>query len=132
MRGGADAVLLINRLTEIAEPIRSYNTVVGCWGQVEARAQHEMVTDFCRRADIEVPQNGTFRANRKLHIYMQLVTFQLGKKEPHCETTYQWGVAYGEETAELIDELVEEGLLIRNEDGSYYLADWENYIYHFN
>lgn len=130
--GGVDAASLIDRLTEIAEPIRSYNTVVGCWGQIEARAQHEMITDFCGRAGIEVPQNGTFRANRKLHIYMQLVTFQLGKKEPHCETTYQWGVAYGEETAELIDELVEEGLLIRNEDGSYYLADWENYIYHFN
>ncbi|MDE6639944.1 MAG: hypothetical protein K2K63_05430 [Acetatifactor sp.] len=130
--GGADAETLIDRLTEIAEPIRSYNTVVGCWGQVEARAQHEMITDFCERVGIEIPQNATFRANRKLHIYMQMVTFQLGKKEPHCETTYQWDAAYGKETAELIDELVEEGLFIRNEDGRYYLADWENYIYHFN
>lgn len=130
--GGEDAETLAVRLAEIAEPIKSYNTVVGAWGQVEARAQHEMVIEFCEQTGIEVPQNATFRANRKLHIYMQLVTFQMGKKEPHCESTYQWNVAYGEETEELIDELVEEGLFIRKDDGSFYLADWENYIYHFN
>ena len=130
--GGTDAETLAARLAEIAEPIKSYNTVVGCWGQVEARAQHEMITDFCERVGIEIPQNAAFRANRKLHIYMQMVTFQMGKREPYCESTYQWNAAYGEETAELIDELVEEGLFIRNEEGNYYLADWENYIYHFN
>ncbi|MDE6639943.1 MAG: hypothetical protein K2K63_05425 [Acetatifactor sp.] len=130
--GGADAETLTARLSEIAEPIKSYNTVVGCWGQVEARAQHEMVTDFCERTGMEVPQNAAFRANRKMHIYMQMTTAQMGKKEPHYESNYQWGYAYGEETAELIDELVEEGLFIRKEDGSFYLADWENYIYHFN
>lgn len=128
----ADGEMLAARLAEIADPIKSYNTVVGAWGQVEARAQYEMVTDFCRRTGMEIPQNAAFRENRKLHIYMQVVTFQLGSKSPHSEGTYQWNLAYGEETAELIDELVEEGLLVRNPDGSYYLADWENYIYHFN
>lgn len=129
---GEDAELLAARLADIAVPIKSYNTVVGAWGQVEARAQYEMVTDFCLRTGIEIPQNAAFRENRKLHIYMQMVTFQLGSKSPHCENTYQWNLAYGEETVELIEELVEEGLFIRNQDGSFYLADWENYIYHFN
>lgn len=130
--GGADAETLTARLAEIAEPIKSYNTVVGSWGQIEARAQHEMVIAFCERTGMEIPQNAAFRANRKLHIYMQMVTFQMGKKKPCYENSYQWGYAYGEETAELIDELVEEGLFIRKEDGNIYLADWENYIYHFN
>ncbi len=123
---------LAARLAEIAEPVKSYNTVVGSWGQAEARAQHEMVVDFCRRTGMEIPCNAVFRENRKLHIYMQMVAFQMGKKTPHCESTYQWNYAYGDETGELIEELVEEGLLIRSQDGSFYLADWENYIYHFN
>ncbi|MCM1056569.1 MAG: hypothetical protein NC517_03045 [Firmicutes bacterium] len=130
--GGAAAETLAERLAKIAEPIKSYNTVVGSWGQVEARAQYEMITDFCERTGMEVPRNAAFRANRKLHIYMQLVTSQMGKKEPQYASSYQWGYAYGEETAELIDELVEEGLFIRREDGSFCLANWENYIYHFN
>lgn len=130
--GGADEETLAAMLTEIADPIKSYNTVVGAWGQIEARAQYEMLTDFGERTGMEIPQNAAFRENRKLHIYMQMVTFQLGSKTPHCESTYQWNLAYGDETMELIEELVNEGLLVRNEDGNFYLADWENYIYHFN
>ncbi len=35
-------------------------------------------------------------------------------------------------TIELENELIEEGLLSETEDGYIYVADWENYRYHFN
>lgn len=132
---GESLEIITEQLQEIAEPIKSYNCVIGAWGQVEARAQHEMITEFCARVGIEeVPENATFRANRKQHIYMQLVSYQLGKQEPYhiSDPYYQLGYAYGEETYALIDELIEEGLFIREQDGSVYLADWENYIYNFS
>ncbi len=130
---GEDMEGIAARLDEIAEPIKNYNAVIGAWGQIEARAQYEMVTDFCRRAGLEVPENEVFRADRKLHIYMQLVSYQLGKKEPYylADPYYQLGFAYGDETYDLVDELVDEGLFIRRDDGTVYLANWENYIYHF-
>lgn len=132
---GETAEQLSEKLAEIAAPVNSYNTVTGAWGQVEARAQQELIAEFCERTGAEAPQDASLRANRKLHIYAQMVTNQLGKQSPVLSYSpyYQYGVAYGyEETLELVDELVEEGLLIQNEDGSVYLANWDNYIYSFN
>lgn len=131
---GEAAETIAERLQILSEPIKSYNTVVGAWGQIEARAQYEMVTDFCNRTSIEIQEDPTFRASRKLHIYMQLVSYQLGRQEPYylADPYYQLGLAYGQETYELVDELVEEGLFIRQEDGRVYLADWDNYIYNFS
>ena len=42
-------------LKEAAEPISDYNCVIGMWGQVEARAQRELVLEFCSRTGTEVP-----------------------------------------------------------------------------
>ena len=45
---------------------------------------------------------------------------------------YQWGAAYGtEDTVELENELIAEGLLSETEDGYIYVTNWENYRYHF-
>lgn len=130
---GADLGGVAARLSEISDPIDNYNCVIGAWGQVEARAQHELIMDFCRETGLEVPEDPTLHAERKLKIYMQLVSYQLGKQVPHVTGApyYQLGLAYGEETTELIQELVDEGLLIMDSDGGVYLANWENYIYHF-
>jgi len=132
---GVDLQVLGKRLYEISEPIKNYNTVIGAWGQIEARAQYEMVMDFCKRTGLEVPMHASFQNERKQRIMAQLITYQMEADEPHkvSDTFYQWGLAYGpEETARLVQELVDEGLLIRDEDGLVYLANWDNYIYHFD
>lgn len=127
---------ILGRLESISEPIKPYNCIIGIWGQIEARAQYEMISEFCREYGLEIPQNATFRHLRKRYIHSQIITFQKTTPEkPYVVYSpyYQWGVAYGvEETELLVQELVDEGLLLRSEDGGVYLADWENYEYHFD
>jgi len=133
---GASISTLTRKLEKISDPIKPYNTVVGVWGQIEARAQLEMITAFCEKTGVPRPATDILDEQRKGYIYSQLVTFQKSnQQEPYLATApyYQWGKAYGvEETERLVEEMVQEGLLIRKRDGSVYLADWENYIYHFD
>lgn len=132
---GTEKQELQEKINKISEPIKNYNCVIGSWGQIEARAQYEMVTEFCARAGLEVPRHATFDNERKQRILAQLRTFQKELDEPYKQSApyYQFDLAFGEEeTARLVQELVEEGLLIRAEDGSVYLADWEKYLYHFD
>ncbi len=133
-RQGASGEELGAALKEIAEPVLSYNSVIGIWGQIEARAQREMVLAFCDKTGAEIPVYPVWDRQRKQYIYAQLVTDQKGKGEPVRAgfPYYQYGLAYGEETERLVQEMVEEGLLVRDADGSVYLADWENYKYHFD
>ena len=121
-------------MKEAAEPISDYNCVIGMWGQVEARAQRELVLEFCSRTGTEVPVYPEWDRQRKQFIYERIVSDQKGKQEPVSTSApyYQFGYAYGEETERLIREMVEEGLLVQKEDGAVYLADWEKYIYHFD
>lgn len=132
---GVDAQSIAETLYEIGEPINSYNCIIGTWGQIEARAQREMIIEFCNSTGIELPVYGYYDKQRKDFIYAQIAMYQRGFSEPReiSAPYYQYGFAYGvEETNRLVEEMVQDGLLIRTESGSVYLADWENYIYHFN
>lgn len=132
---GIDSMELEDRLYEISEPIKNYNAVIGAWGQIEARAQYEMVTEFCAKAKIPVPMHSAFQEERKNRILSFFKSNQKEMDEPYKvgEPYYQFGLAFGaEETARLVQEMVDEGLLIRSEDGSVYLTNWENYRYHFD
>ncbi len=132
---GLEPEELTARVEAISEPVKDYNCIIGTWGQIEARAQQELLAEFCSKAGIEMPRNAVFDNQRKQYILSQLISFQLGKQEPYMLASpyYQWGKAYGvEETTRLVNELVEEGLLVKQEDGTVYLTNWENYRYHFN
>lgn len=132
---GVDAEVLNERLYEISEPVKNYNTVIGAWGQVEARAQYEMVMEFCEETGLEVPMHAAFQKERKDRILAYVIERQMEHDEPNMVDApyYQLGLAYGtEETARLVQELVDEGLLIRAEENKVYLANWENYLYHFD
>ena len=79
--------------------------------------------------------HASFQEQRKQRIVAQLVVYQKELDEPYILRTpyYQLGLAYGqEETDRLVQELVDEGIFIRTEDGGVYLEDWENYKYHFD
>lgn len=131
LAGGASKEEVSEKIKLIGEPIPEYNTVIGLWGQVEARAQQELLMEFCGEHELEMPVYPAYDRERKFRIYSELAKSQKGKQEPvlFYSPTYQWGLAYGEETtARLINELTEEGLLKREEDtGAVYLADWERY-----
>lgn len=121
-------------LYELCTPISEYNTVTGLWGQIENRAKQEMVYEFCKANGYEMPEIPYFRREQKNRIYNSFVLVQKGKSEPVYHTSFfQGGFAYGYDIElELVDELVEEGLLSKTEDGKVYLTDWEHYRYAFN
>lgn len=132
---GVSKTELKARIYEIGNPIDSYNSIIGVWGQVEARAQRELVIEFCNNSGISIPIYGSYDKQRKDYMYAQFASQQRGLQEPlYIEAPYyQFGLAYGiEETNRLIDEMVDEGLLTRGDDNKVYLTDWDNYIYHFN
>lgn len=132
---GVATDVIAQKLYEIGYPIDSYNCIIGTWGQIEARAQREMVMDFCSRTGVTVPVYSHYDKIRKDFIYAQFAMYQRGKAEPNCigSPYYQYGFAYGEdETSRLVEEMIADGLFIRSEAGSVYMKDWENYRYHFN
>lgn len=119
-------------LTRIGTPIKEYNCVIGSWGQIEARAQQIMVGEFCAKYGIDRPHYAEYDRMWKYRIKSQFASYQRGDKEPYYFSApyYQYDCALGkEETERLVDEMVEDGILIRAEDGSVYMADWDNYIY---
>lgn len=129
---GTGAQELAKRLYEIAEPIPPYDCIIGAWGQVEARAQFEMVAAFCRETGLEVPRYPQLCEQRKQFILGQMINFQKSSRGPYLvyDPFYQYGVAFDrEETVRLVEELVQSGLLIRQEDGGVYLSNWRDYTY---
>ncbi len=132
---GVDAETLGAKLYEIGNPIDSYNCIVGTWGQVEARAQREMILEFCNNTGVELPIYEELDKQRKDFIYSHLTMYQRGKSEPIYTAApyYQFGLAFTQqETERLVNEMVEDGLLMKTESGEIYLTNWENYKYHFN
>lgn len=133
---GASPETLSADLTAIATPIPEYNCIIGAWGQNEARAQQDLIKEFCNRTGIPRPVNATYDMNAKNRIYSYFVTCQKGKNEPVYLyfPYYQYGLAYGaDETYTYVKEMAEEGILIMDAEwNGACLADWENYSHHFN
>lgn len=124
------------KLEAISTPVSEYNAVTGLWGQIEARAQQELLLAFCNENGFEMPANPVFRQTCKNRIYDYFVSYQKGHSQPVLQFApyFQYGLAYGPETTiELAEELAEEGLFSRDpETGGLYLTDWEHYKYAFN
>lgn len=135
-REGAAGEELQRKIEAISTPIPEYNAVIGLWGQPEARAQQELLWEFCQKYDLEMPVDPAYDRERKFRIYSDLVRMQKGKRDPvyFGSPNYQYGIAYGQETTDrLIGELIEEGILAVEEGtGEVYLADWERYSYIFH
>lgn len=127
----------VNELVkQMSVPVSEYNTVVGLWGQIEARAQQEMLTEFCEKYGLERVVDPSFKQTQKNRIVSYFASYQKGHSEPVMQYApyFQYGLAYGSEvTNQLVAELIEEGLLCRDEaTGGVYIADWEHYKYAFN
>lgn len=126
---GVETETIQKFVDEMYSPIHEYNTITGCWGQVEARAQNILLEKFCDKAGLDIPRNAQFDDFRKKRIYGEMVAKQectdiLIKFDK--KSGYQLGVAYGEkETERLINEMVDSGLLIDDGKGSVSLNEWE-------
>jgi len=122
-------------LQKISTPISEYNTVVGLWGQIEARVQRELIVEYCDSLELEYPQVPDFDINRKFRIYEYFAMYQKGYDQPVVQYPpyFQYGAAYGDETYRLVEELIEDGVFTKNEeDDGVYLTDWDNHRFAFN
>lgn len=126
---------LQGKVEDIYTPIPEYNCIIGMWGQPEAKAQIELLDAFCKEYDLKTPQNIDFEEGRKARIYQEFCRYQKGKAEPvsfDAATGFQFGMGFGhDETKRLVEELVEDGLLTKNEDGQVFITDWNTMKYHF-
>ena len=115
--------------------IPEYNCVIGLWGQPEARIAYQMVCDFCREMGLRPPDRGAMRYVLKRRFYDALCVRQRGLNHPLCVSPafYEGGKPYGMEMAmELMEELAEEGVLTREEGGTYALARWADFRFDFS
>jgi len=132
---GASAEELQQRVNALPFEIPEYNCVIGLWGQPEARVAYHMVREFCREHGLTAPDRGAMRYIFKRRIYDALCARQRGLDHPLYVTPkfYEGGGPFGMEmAAELMDELVREGVLIRREDGQTALTNWADFRFDFN
>ncbi|MBR6909928.1 MAG: hypothetical protein IKN35_06565 [Lachnospiraceae bacterium] len=119
------------KVEKIYTPVPEFDVIVGLWGQTESRAQFELLSEFCKRNELEVPRDPAFTKLRKDRLFSEYEVFQKLSDEPACrgkDTGFQFGLAYGkEETEYLTGLLIEEGLLSETEDGKVYITDYKNY-----
>ncbi len=115
--------------------IPEYNCVTGLWGQVEARAAFERVSEFCREKGLRAPQRSRpVRFEQKRRLIDRLRVEQRGKAEPVFVdiSFYEGGMIGAEYLRSLMEELFTEGVLVKNADGKYALSDAEAYKFDFS
>ena len=135
LAAGALAEELQQRVNALPFEIPEYNCVIGLWGQPEARVAYHMVREFCREHGLTAPDRGAMRYIFKRRMYDALCARQRGLDHPLYVTPkfYEGGGPFGMEmAAELMEELVREGVLIRREDGQTALTNWADFRFDFN
>lgn len=132
---GVDPALLQEKVNALPFEIPEYNTVVGLWGQPEARVAYIMLCTFCKEYDLVAPDRSYMRFTFKRRLQDALCARQRGLSSPLRVTPkfYEGGKPYGiEYTASLMDELTREGVLEKGDDGLYQLTNWSDYRFDFN
>lgn len=130
---GADKEALYNELDRIWNPIPNYNTVVGVFGQIEARAQNRTVYSFARECGFEPPKRPGHRFDIKKHYVENLIGLQRGRS--YCvyvnHDFFEGGNLFPDENEAVIHELVSEGVFAKKDD-ALYLSNWRDYLYDTN
>lgn len=130
---GESSGKLQKKIDELYDPISNYDCVVGVWGNAEALAQYKLTESFCNKAGLEVPKDPVFTFYREQYIYQEMIAYQKesnGRRMFDENASFIWGAVIGDEAAwEIVDSLVEQGLLSREADGRVYLTDWEDYLF---
>lgn len=131
---GADKKQLSAELARIWHPVPDYNTIIGQFGQIEARAQEFAVKDFCSRAGINIPRIGCRDELVRRRLIDYMIICQRGYAEPVYVGASEFGMgfAFTDVSERIMDELTDCGVLVKAEDGKYCLANYIDFIYDFN
>lgn len=133
--GEADDLWVDEKLVDLSDPIPDYDAVIGLWGQIEGRAQRELIVEWCLDHEIDPPVIDTLDFNRKQIIYQYFVMYQKGHDEPVMQYPpyFQYGAAFNEyDTPRLVEDLIIDGVFSEDENGGVYLTDYDDYRLAFN
>lgn len=124
-------------LAEIWKPIPEYNCIIGLWGQPESVEQIKTLNEFSKKTGIPVPRVGwrDYVYKRRLVDHLTSISRHANGEQYFVDDTfYEYGYAFAgaEETKRLVNELVEEGVLVRNANGQVALANFETTRFDFN
>jgi hypothetical protein len=127
------------QLTQLAQaawqPVPDYNTWVGVWGQPEAIMQEKILGEFARELGLEVTTPGWMRF-RDAERLLQAIQGQqrLSARPWKCQSYGGWLLSGGafmlwpmEKFRDRLQLLVENDVVEKTGDGSYQLANWEEY-----
>lgn len=132
---GADVSEMQRLLDKKYRSVPEYNTVIGVWGQAEARAQYNLIKSFCERAGLETPVDPGFEYLRRQRLLGEMIIRQKSSKERLVFSKMvaeHWNLGYGfDSVIKLVEDMLKEGILTETSDGNVYLTDWENYQYDF-
>ena len=132
---GADAAALQAKVDTLPFEVPEYNTLIGLWGQPEARNAYNILRNFCKENGLKTPERKAMKYIFKRRMYDAFCTYQRGVNAPVylSHKFYEGAAPTGVELAEeIMNELVSEGAMIRREDGLYALSNWEDFRFDFN
>ncbi|MBP1996083.1 hypothetical protein [Paenibacillus eucommiae] len=130
---GADKEKLSHMLVEAWKPVPELDTWIGTFGQIEERQQHLMVREICKQLEISIPTHRSLAVRKKSRIVEMMQNFQ---KYYHFSSPRPFNIGslatYGSgfniaEAVEIMEELVDDGIVIKHESGTYSLADWRDF-----
>ncbi|MBE6548097.1 MAG: hypothetical protein E7667_04380 [Ruminococcaceae bacterium] len=136
LASGADKETLQSMVDAMDFEIPEYNCITGLWGQNECRAAYNILNSFCKQNGLVSPaRNGAMKMIYKRRIIDFLCVCQRGLDYPVWvnHMFYEMGIPFGDEFgAELMRELIDDGVLITREDGLMALSNWSDYRFDFN
>ncbi len=132
---GCSQHLLYHELKKLLRPIPDYNTWVGEFYQLERYRQYDMARDFCRRADIPMPKDPRRIYELRRVAVERLSTLQRGRSEPllfnACDALASPYSCSQYEAIELLQMMIDEGLIEYAGDGRYRLVHWDERRFDF-
>lgn len=131
-KSGASESRLLKKIEEISNPIPAFDAIVGVWGQPESLAQLNLLQSFCEQSGIEMPENSLYKYYLKQYIYQEICVSQKNASELYAYgiDSSLWNIVIGEKMLNsVIDDLVEDGLLIKSDDTHVYLINWQDYVF---
>ena len=132
---GADAEALQAKVDTLPFEVPEFNTLIGLWGQPEARNAYNILRNFCKENGLKTPERKAMKYIFKRRMYDAFCTYQRGVNAPVylSHKFYEGAAPTGVELAEeIMNELVEEGAMIRREDGLYALSNWQDFRFDFS
>lgn len=129
---GVSSLILQKEIEDLYKIVPNYDALIGAWGQPEALAQLALTKEFCNKAALVMPEDKVFTYYLKQYIYGEICAYQ---RKVSYELVYNieenlWPSVIGLDTTwEIINSLIEDGLLEMVGEDSVKLTNSDDYLF---